>query len=88
MAPGMTITVVTQGSAASSVSALQGGWNLVSGEKSVLDAAALGSLLSRLGASAVWSMPHGLWQSFLIGSPAFLNSLQSMSPEQGYYIFK
>jgi len=88
MAPGLSVDIVLHGALAPSSGALQPGWNLRSGDQNILDSIAFGKLLTQLGASSAWSFQYGAWQSHIIGSPSFLNSLQSMQNQYGYYIFK
>jgi len=86
LAPGITVPITLHGVPSISTFGLQSGWNLMSGGQNVMDGIELDAFLSQLGATSAWSLRYGLWQSFVIGSPVFLNSLQLMMPDGGYYL--
>ncbi len=62
---------------------LQAGWNLVGVSQTVNN---INDWLTQHGASSVWSYRGGSWHSFHSTTPAYLNSLQSLTPGSGYYL--
>ena len=46
------------------------------------------SFISQIKGESIWSYRDGCWQSFIQGTPVFLNSLEEMVPGAGYYIYK
>jgi len=59
------------------------GWNLIGVTTPVTDMA---GFIASTGAKSVWAFSNGQWQSFLAGTPIFLNSLQGMNVGIGYYV--
>jgi len=59
------------------------GWNLIGVTTPVTDMA---GFITSTGAASVWTFSNGQWQSFVAGTPVFLNSLQGMNAGVGYYV--
>jgi len=59
------------------------GWNLIGVTTPVTD---MPGFITSTGAASVWAFSNGQWQSFVAGTPVFLNSLQQMDIGIGYYV--
>jgi len=65
---------------------LTGGWNLISFPMD-LGATGLTDFLTAVpAATSIWTFVNGGWQSFVVGTPAFLNSLKQLTPGNGYWV--
>jgi len=61
------------------------GWNLRAADQAIPN---IGAYLSTLNATSMWGYQNGMWESFIMGTPVFLNSMQSMQRGVGYYVLK
>ena len=64
---------------------LSDGWNMVGG-KSASTTTDIKSFLEEQNADSVWHW-EGLWKSYIKDTPEFLNSLTSMEPNNGYFVY-
>ena len=65
------------------------GWNLIGG-KDASGTEAIAQFLQDQEAESAWdwSEDDRTWKSFIIGVPDFINSLNEMSVDSGYFIYK
>jgi len=77
------VTLTGTGVVALAVPSYQLGWHLVGTIQPVVD---IPAYMNTQGASEVWGYSNGSWCSSILGLPAFLNCLQTMQPQNGYFI--
>ena len=86
---GITTTGSGGSSSASYTYTMLDGWNLIGG-KDASGTEAIAQFLQDQEAESAWdwSEDDRTWKSFIIGVPDFINSLNEMSVDSGYFIYK
>ena len=80
-----TMTVNFTEAAPGQIPAISAGWNMRAAINYTSD---LSTYVSSEGVDAVWGWQDDFWQSYIAGTPQFLNFLQQMEMGKGYYLYK
>jgi hypothetical protein len=85
VAEGETVSVNFSGNTLVATPMVVSGWNMRAALQQTTD---LSSYVSAQGVDAVWGWQDDFWQSYIAGTPQFLNFLQQMEMGKGYYLYK
>ena len=78
LAPAQGVTTVTY--------QLTAGWNLIGFPVNMGPTGLADFLAAAPDVSKIWTLQGGVWRSYIRGLPGFLNTLQSLLPNQGYWV--